>query len=48
MKNKEQLEVRQILNETWTFKEAETFTLKGFGSRSHSYANERINHVQIL
>ena len=48
MKNKEQLEARQILKETWTFKEAETFTLKGFGSRSHSCANERLTHVQIL
>ena len=48
MKNKEQLEARQILNETRTFKEAETFTLKGFGSRSHSCANERLTHVQIL
>ena len=27
-------------------KEAETFTLKGFGSRSHSCTNERLNHVQ--
>lgn len=47
MKNKEQLEARQILNETWTFKEAETFTLKGFGSRSHSCANERVTHAQM-
>ena len=46
MKNKEQIKARKILNETWTVKEAETFTLKGFGSRSHSCANERLNHVQ--
>ena len=48
MKNKEQLEAWQILNETLTFKEAETFTLKGIGCRSHSCANERLTHVQIL
>ena len=42
-KNKERREAWQILNETWTVKEAQPFTLKGFGSRSHSCVNERLN-----
>ena len=43
MKNEEQLLARQILHKIRTVTEAETFTFKLFGSRSHSCANERLN-----
>ena len=43
MKNEEQLLARQILHKIRTVTEAETFTFKLFGSRSHSCPNERLN-----